>query len=103
MTRFVKEVYETGIVLEAMNRSLLCLLPKQSKPEMIAQFRPICLSNVIIKIIIKTIENRLKLVMGDLVGVEKAFFISRQHTIDNIVISQELFDLMRRKKVLKGL
>lgn len=68
--KFIKLVFSTGTVPESMNRSLICLLPKQSPLETIAQFRPICLSNVIMKVVTKIIANRIKPVLGELVGAE---------------------------------
>lgn len=53
---------------EDMNQSVICLLPKQTHPENISQFRPICLSNVVIKVITKVITYRLKCVIGELSG-----------------------------------
>lgn len=64
VTKFIKEVFTSGIVPESMNRSLISLIPKQAHFETIAQFQPICLCNVVIKVISKVIANRMKLVIG---------------------------------------
>lgn len=67
-----------------------------------SQFRPICLSNVIIKIVTKVIVNRVKRVMGDLVGECQASFIPGQQVTDNIVIAQEVLHSMRKIVSKKG-
>lgn len=75
VTKFVSQVFQTGVVPAAMNESLITLIPKQQLPKSMSHFRPICLSNVIIKIISKLIANRLKPLMADLVGREQSSFI----------------------------
>lgn len=100
--KFDTEVFVTGYVPESMNCSLICLLSKLTHPETIAQFRPICLSNVIIKVITKIIANRLHPVMGDLIHKEQTGFIPGRHTTDNIVIAQECLHSLHRKKGKKG-
>lgn len=99
---FVKEIFASGIVPANMNDSFICLIPKQTHPESISQFRPICLSNVIMKVISKIIANCLKPLLGDLVGQEQASFIPGRQTSDNIVMAQELLHFIRRRKGRKG-
>lgn len=62
------------------------LLPKQENPEEISQFRPMCLSNVVVKVISKEIANRAKRIMNYLTGAT-----------DNIIIGQEVIHSMRRQ------
>lgn len=78
-----------------MNVSVICLLPKQHPPKDMSQFRPICLSNVLIKIISKIIANRVKRVIGDLVGDTQASFTPGRQATYNIVIAQEVLHSMR--------
>lgn len=99
---FVLEVFSRGKVPTAMNESIICLLPKQYPPEDMSKFRPICLSNVIIKIVTKVIANRVKRVMKNLIGVCQASFIPGQQVTDNIVIVQEVLLLMRKIVSKKG-
>lgn len=63
--------------------------------EHISQFRPIRLSNVVIKIVFKVLANRLKLLMNDLVGHSQASFIHERQTTDNIIVRQELIHSLR--------
>lgn len=78
-----------------MNVSVICLLPKQHPPKDMSQFFPICLSNVLIKIISKIIANRVKRVIGDLVGDTQASFTPGRQATYNIVIAQEVLHSMR--------
>lgn len=65
--------------------------------EHISQFRPIHLSNVVIKIVFKVLANLLKLLMNDLVGHSQTSFIHERQTTDNIIVRQELIHSLRRK------
>lgn len=85
-----------------MNKSLICLIPKQHQPEFISQFRPICLSNVIFKVVTKVIANCLKILMGDLVGDWQASFIPGRQMTDNIIVAQELAHSMRTRRRKHG-
>lgn len=102
VTAFVQRIFRTGHVPPDMNESLICLIPKQHRPEAMAHFRPICLSNVIMKIVSKVIANRFKPVMPVLVGREQSSFISGRHATDNIVVAQEMIHSLRKRKGLKG-
>lgn len=85
-----------------MNHAVICLLPKQKQPEAISQFRPICLSNVVAKIVNKVIANRVKVIIGDLIGEWQTSFIPGWQAIDNIVVTQELVHSLHRKKGERG-
>lgn len=98
MLRFVKEVSRTRVVPEEINHSMICLIPKQTHPESMTHFRPIYLSNVVIKIITKIITNHLKPLMKDLVGPNQASFIPEWDIRGNIVLTQELIHSYNRKK-----
>lgn len=101
-SRFVKEMFRIGVVPEDMNHSMVCLIPKQPHPRCMAQFRPICLSYIVIKVITKIIANRLKPLMKDLVGHNQASFIPGRGTKDNIVLAQKFIHSYSSKKGKKG-
>lgn len=67
-----------------------------------SQSRPICLSNVVIKTILKVITNRLKPLMNDLIGPNQASFILGRQIVDNIVMAQELLHSLQRRKGKQG-
>lgn len=72
MVAFIRDIFNSWSVSEDMNESLICLIPIKAHPEVISQIRPICLSNVIMKIVSKVIANRLKPLMRDLIGHKQA-------------------------------
>ena len=78
------------------------LILKVDYPEMLKEFRPIDLCNVIYKIITKIITTRLKRHMDFLVVPNQCNFVLGRHSSENIVIVHEVIHSMRRKKGKKG-
>lgn len=76
-----------AIPLEA-TEALLVLIPKNLKPMMIKNFRPISLCNVSIKLVTKMIVNRLKLVLNGIVGRNQTSFIPGHQSIYNVIVCQ---------------
>lgn len=94
--------FDSGIPPPETNDVLLVLIAKVSKSEIITQFRPISLCNVLFKTITKTMVERLKSVISKLIGPAQASFIPGRLSTDNIVLVQEAVHSMRRKKGRKG-
>lgn len=53
-------------------------------------FRPICLSNCVYKIITKVLANRLAIVIGSLVNSSQSAFINDRCILDSVVSAQEV-------------
>lgn len=102
ITKFVENVFCYGEVSKDMNISLICLIPKQVFLETISQFKPICLTNMVLKVITKVVVVRLKSLIKDLVGSNQATFIPRRHTTYKIIITQEVIHLLSRNRGEKG-
>lgn len=64
-------------------------------PDLITQFRPIGLCNVVYKILSKIIVSRIQPLLPNLVGTEQASFVPGRNIIDNVVIVQEIIHSMR--------
>ena len=58
----------SGTILKSINHTFLTLIPKVKNPEIVAQFRPISLYNVIYKILSKVIVNRLKPFLNSIIS-----------------------------------
>jgi len=55
----VQKIFEDGILPSGINDTAIVLIPKGSNPEELKDFRPISLCNIIYKIILKCLVNRL--------------------------------------------
>lgn len=65
------QVFKDGNFPTDLNATMIALIPKKEKkdaPELVSQIRPIALCNVLMKVITKTISNRLKPLMTKLIG-----------------------------------
>lgn len=81
-----------------INETLLVLTPKIPSPERINQICPISLCNVLYKVITKSLVNRLKIVLPNLIGPEQCNFVPWKQIIDNIVLFQEALCSIRQSK-----
>lgn len=99
---FIKTTFKEKKFDSTLNKVLLCLIPKQTKPETMAHFRPIALCNVLIKTVSKVIANRLKRVLPNLISGTQCSFVPGRQGIDNVIIVQEMLHTMKMKKGKKG-
>ncbi|KAH9768542.1 reverse transcriptase domain-containing protein [Citrus sinensis] len=81
-----------------LNETLLILLPKNLNPDLITEFRPIALCNVIYKIVAKMLASRLKLVLGSIISKSQIIFIPGRSITDNVMISAEVMHYLKRKR-----
>ena len=61
--QLVKEFYEGRCSLECLNTSLITLIPKKLRPEVVGDFRTISLTNTCLKFLTKLLANRLQKVI----------------------------------------
>jgi hypothetical protein len=80
---------------EPLNSTFICLIPKNKHPSTPAEFRPIALCNVMIKIITKTIANRIKFVHNDIISPQQSVFLPGRLITDNTLIAYETFHYLK--------
>lgn len=85
-----------------INKAVICLIPKVASPELLSQFRPISLCNVIVKLVSKILANWLQGVIAKLVGPFQKSFISGLVVLDSIVTAQEVIHSLQRRKGRRG-
>jgi hypothetical protein len=73
------------------NHTHICLIPKVPNPTTASDFRPISLCNVTLKIITKTVANRLKTILTDVISPNQSAFVQGRLISDNTLIAHEIF------------
>ena len=85
-----------GCVLPAWNEIHLVLILKIAIPEKVVDLRPIALCNVLYKIIAKTLVNRLKTMLPEVISETQSAFIPGRN--QDCMIAFETCHHIRRKK-----
>jgi hypothetical protein len=98
VTRAVLQFLNGGDMPELVNNTILSLIPKVKNPLELTKFRPIALCNVLYKICSKTIANRLRHIIGDVISEEQSAFIPGRLITDNTLIAYESIHYLKRKK-----
>ena len=68
ITEAVLSSLNSGSLLKSINYTFITLIPKVKNPEIVTEFRPISLCNVIYKIISKVIANMLKPLLNSIIS-----------------------------------
>jgi hypothetical protein len=84
--------------LKRINYGVIILLPKILDANEIKQYRPICLSNVIFKVITKSLTRRLTPVAVRHIGPTQTVFIPGRQILDGVVVLHEILDDLRTTK-----
>ena len=98
----VLDIFEYEKVPEYLNETLIALIPKYQSPESLNNYRPISLCNSIYKVVSKIIVNRIRPLIGKLVAPVQTAFVPSRKVIDNVLLAQELFNALYRKKGNEG-
>lgn len=71
------KVLNEGLDIAAINLTYVSLIPKTNNPSLMSHFHPICLCNVLYKIVSKFMANRLKIIMNSLIDdSQSAFYLT---------------------------
>lgn len=90
--------WDRAEISRGCNASFVTLIPKVADPICLCDFRPISLIGSYYKILSKLLAERLKKVVGKIVGDVQNAFIKGRFILDGIMIANEVVNAMRQKK-----
>ncbi|GKC45930.1 transposon TX1 [Tanacetum coccineum] len=85
-------------ILKGCNASFITIIPKVTDPICLIDFRPISLIGCYYKIIVKMLAERVKCVVGYVVGEEQNAFIKDRFILDGVLIANETMEYLKKKK-----
>jgi hypothetical protein len=83
----VKGFFRTGHMLPVINETSIVLIAKKNEPELLKDYWPISLCNVIYKVILKCLVNRLRPMLQDIIDPSQSAFIPGRMITDNALIA----------------
>lgn len=91
-------------MLRGINNTFICLIRKTKNLQKITEYRPISLCNIIYKLILKVLANRLKTILDKvIIKAQSAFVLGRQITNNVVVAFETMHSIAKRKKGKAGL
>jgi hypothetical protein len=99
----VKQFFESAHMPPGVNDTMIVLLPKKDEPELLKDFRPISLCNVIYKVVAKCLVNRLRPLLQEIIAPMQSAFIPGRLITDTALIAFEcLHDIRNGNNRCKG-
>ncbi|XP_074278236.1 uncharacterized protein LOC141601831 [Silene latifolia] len=98
VTTAILRFLNTGVMLKEWNNTHIVLLPKVDQPEMVSQFRPISLCNIVYRLASKCIANRIKLVISSLISDTQQAFVPGRLMSDSSIIAHEIMHYVNKTK-----
>lgn len=87
INKFTKKCFNECTFSYELNFCFITLLPKIENPRTTTQFRPITLYNVSYKILTKVLVNKIKPLLGNLIGPFQSSFLPGRQMVDNVIVT----------------
>ncbi|KAJ9558233.1 hypothetical protein OSB04_012847 [Centaurea solstitialis] len=90
--------WEKEALSEGCNSSFITLIPKNTNPICLNDFRPISLVGVLYKVISKVLAERMKMVMGSIISDVQSAFLKGRSILDGVLVANETVSYLKRLK-----
>jgi hypothetical protein len=94
----ILDCLRSGRILKSLNTTNIALIPKVSKAESLAQFRPISLCNVVYKMISKVLANIMKSILLVIISDYQSAFVPGRLITDNVFVAFEAMHYLNTKR-----
>uniref|UniRef100_A0A2N9HAJ1 Reverse transcriptase domain-containing protein n=1 Tax=Fagus sylvatica TaxID=28930 RepID=A0A2N9HAJ1_FAGSY len=98
VTEAVLSCLNSGTLLSSINHTFVTLIPKVKNPKKVIEYRPISLCNVVYKLILKVLANRLKLVLPHVISNTQSAFVPSHLITNNILVAFETLHHMHNQR-----
>ena len=104
ITQSVLSFLNSASLSQHLNHTFITLIPKVNKLELVFEFRPISLCNVLYKIFSKVLANRLKRILPKIITTEHQSAFTKNHLISNniMVAFKTLHSMQHHNSVKDG-
>jgi hypothetical protein len=102
ITAAVKINFSDGIMPEEINETVLVVIQKINDPQTLKDYIPTALCNVIYKVVVKCIINRMRPMLDSLISDSQSAFIPGRLISDNALIAFECFHAIQTNKRPEG-
>ena len=83
----VSSIFDSRVILDFLNETLISLIPKCPNLESLKNFRPISLCNSIYKVVTKIIVGRIRPLLDKLISPNQTAFVPGGRRLDNVIVA----------------
>ncbi|KAK1644767.1 hypothetical protein QYE76_062572 [Lolium multiflorum] len=87
----LRKFFELGSMPDGVNDTAIVLIPKIKNPTNLKDYRPISLCNVVYKVMVKCLVNRLRPLLKSIIAETQSAFVPERMITDNAIIAFECF------------